>query len=633
MTMNTDTFSDAIRRHFAITVCGAGLLLLSTAATAADATPTNLLANPTLQDADGDKVPDKWRSSAPDGSETVKVEMDAAGGVHILDQDKANGVGLAQYVAVEPGHKYKFSASAKGSGTLWFYVQFLDAIPAREGDISKHRLTETRQSMTDAAEFKEFSVQATAPTQAKQARVWFYCPKIGVTDSIVKSASLEDLGAVPPSAVPVVAGSTPATAGSGATTNGTTTLVNPDLKDADADNLPDGWRVFPDADGTNTKVAMAAAGGVQIVDTDKTKGIGIQQQLPAQAGVAYSLSAKVKGTSNISLNFQFLSDKPARDSDLRKLLINNKTLYATGTPEGKETTLTATAPAGTKFMRVWLYCPNIGVTDVVVEKVSLTSAAAPVAAVGPTNDKLIFVGDFESNSFEGWQTQFPHSTKGSIVTTPVRAGKYALRNELTYADFKTYGDSRNRRSEVYTENVGKPGEERWYGFSIYLPKGWEELETFDIVMQIHNKPDAGEGPKSPIMTLETHGKDWSVNNRWDKEKISKPAKNGAGGTITTNRLWTGPYETEKWTDWVFHVKWSLEDDGLIEVWKDGQKIAEQKGPNGYNDEQPYYMKIGVYKPAYRVTAPPQRVIFHDEVRIGNEKASYADVAPPAAPKQ
>jgi hypothetical protein len=290
--------------------------------------------------------------------------------------------------------------------------------------------------------------------------------------------------------------------------------------------------------------------------------------------------------------------------------------------------LTATAPAGTKYMRVWLYCAKIGLTDVVVEKTRLESTVAVAATAQPVlNDKLIFVGDFESNSFDGWNTQFPHSSKGEIVTTPVRAGKYALRNELTYADFKTYGDSRNRRSEIYYENVGRPGQERWYGLSLYLPKDWEDT-MFDIVMQIHNKPDPGEGPKSPILTIVTEGKNWVISDRWDKEKISKPAKNGSGGTITTNQIYKGPYETEKWTDWVFHVKWSLEDDGLIEVWKDGQKVGEYKGPNGYNDDDPYYMKIGVYKPAYRNTSPPQRVIFHDEVRIGNEKASYADVAPP-----
>ncbi len=63
------------------------------------------------------------------------------------------------------------------------------------------------------------------------------------------------------------------------------------------------------------------------------------------------------------------------------------------------------------------------------------------------------------------------------------------------------------------------------------------------------------------------------------------------------------------------------------VWKDGQKVAEHKGPNCYNEERPFYLKLGVYKPAYSVTAPPQRVTFHDEIRIGNEKATYADAAP------
>jgi hypothetical protein len=599
-------------------VFGASLLVLAPAY--AQTTPTNLLTNPTLQDADGDKQPDKWRASAPAEGDALHVRQDAGGGVQILDQDKENGAGFAQYVAIEPGHKYKFTAQAKGSGNLWLYLQFLDAVPAKEGEIAKHRLSETRQNTAASPDFKEFSVQATAPATAKQARVWFYCPKIGVTDTVVKDAVLEDLGAVAvaPVAAPVAGTPAPAVVSS--------TLANPTFKDADADTLPDDWRVFPEADGTATKVAMTAD-GAQITDTDKSKGIGIQQTLPAQAGVEYIFGATLKGTGNISLNFQFLSDKPARDSDLKKVTLAQPRTFGSGTPEGKETVLKATAPAGTKFMRVWLYSPNIGVTDVVVTKVRLESGAVTaVAALPALNDKLIFVGDFETGDYQGWETQFPHSTTGSVVTTPVRAGKYAERSELTYADFKTYGDSRNRRCEILKQDIGRPGQERWYGFSVYLPKDWRD-EIFDIVMQIHNHPDPGEGPKSPIMTLETAGDSWKVNDRWDKEKISKPAKNGAGGTITSNLLWTGPYETEKWTDWVFHVKWSLDDDGLVEVWKDGVKVVTHNGPNCYNDDKDFYFKMGVYKPAYRVTAPPQRVIFHDEVRIGNEKATYQDVAP------
>lgn len=608
-------------RHLLTAVFGASLLSLSPAHSQT-AAPANLLTNPTLQDTDADKQPDSWKASAAAEGEKLRVTQDPAGGTQILDQDKENGAGLAQYVAVQPGHKYKFTAQAKGSGNLWLYLQFLDKIPAKEGDISKHRLTETRQNTGAATDFKEFSVQATAPANATQARVWFYCPKIGITDTVVKNAVLEDLGAVA-----VAPAAAPAATGNATGAKVSATLANPTFKDADADTLPDDWRIFPDADGTATKVAMTPT-GVQITDTDKGKGIGIQQTLPAQAGVEYTFGATLKGSGGISLNFQFLSAKPARDSDLKKVTLTQPRTFGSGTPEGKETVLKAVAPAGTQFMRVWLYSPNIGVTDVVVEKVRLESGAAVAAnaTTAAVNPKLLFVGDLESGDFSGWETQFPHSTKGSAVTTPVRAGKYAARNELTYADFKAYGDSRNRRSEIYKQDVGKPGDERWYGLSIYLPKDWKD-EMFDIVMQIHCHPDTNEPPRSPILTLETAGDNWKLNNRWDKERISQPAKNGAGGTITSTMLWSGPYETEKWTDWVLHVKWSLGDDGLVEAWKDGVKVTEHKGPNCYNDEKEFYLKVGAYKPAYRTTAPPQRVIYHDEVRIGNEKATYQDVAP------
>lgn len=614
--------------------------------------PTNLLANPTFADADGDKQPDKWRCNGAADGTTIKVSVTADPGVvQLLDADKAVGAGLAQYVAVQAGHKYQLSAQVKNTGSLGIYLEYLDKIPSKEAMVRQHLLGEdTKVSATESADFKTFTVSALAPPGATQARVWFYVPKIGVTDALIKDPVLQDLGAVAgaPTEAPAVAPAAPeapkapktpraaaavTTAPADAAAGGPTVLANPEMKDADGDGLPDGWRVFPDASGEVTKVSMDAAGGVHLVDIDKTKGIGLLQQLPAQAGVPYTLSATLKGTGSLSLNLLFLSGKPARDSDLKAMLLDTKRTFGKGTPEGQEVSFTATAPAGTAYLRAWLYSPNIGVTDVTVTKASLTAGTLTAATlVAPkTNDKLLFVGDFESGDYTGWQTQFPKSSKGTIVTTPVRAGKYASRSELTYEDFKNYGktDSMQRRCEIYKEDVGKPGEERWYGFSVYLTKGFDD-DTFDIVMQIHNHPDPGEPGKSPILTLETHGKEWWINDRWDKNKISQPGEHGSGGTITSNNIYKAPYETEKWTDWAYHVKWALDDSGLIEIYKDGVKVAEYKGPNCYNDEQPFYMKIGVYKPAYRATSLPQRVIYHDEVRIGNEKATLADVSPPKA---
>ncbi len=57
----------------------------------------------------------------------------------------------------------------------------------------------------------------------------------------------------------------------------------------------------------------------------------------------------------------------------------------------------------------------------------------------------------------------------------------------------------------------------------------------------------------------------------------------------------GPYETGVWTDWVMHVKWSYDQDGIAEVWKDGRKVIDQSGPNAFNDARGPFFKMGLYK--------------------------------------
>ena len=82
---------------------------------------------------------------------------------------------------------------------------------------------------------------------------------------------------------------------------------------------------------------------------------------------------------------------------------------------------------------------------------------------------------------------------------------------------------------------------------------------------------------------------------------------------------------------MFHIRWSYEDEGLLEVWKDGRKVVTQKGPNTYNDLRGNYFKIGVYKWDWKnrpeTSRVERRVLYHDEVRIGGPSARYEDVAP------
>ena len=47
---------------------------------------------------------------------------------------------------------------------------------------------------------------------------------------------------------------------------------------------------------------------------------------------------------------------------------------------------------------------------------------------------------------------------------------------------------------------------------------------------------------------------------------------------------------------VFHVRFSTGADGLIEVWQNGERVAQVPGPTASAEGQPYfYHKVGLYR--------------------------------------
>ncbi|MEM7772635.1 MAG: polysaccharide lyase [Cyanobacteria bacterium P01_E01_bin.6] len=242
------------------------------------------------------------------------------------------------------------------------------------------------------------------------------------------------------------------------------------------------------------------------------------------------------------------------------------------------------------------------------------------------NTHLIFEDTFNSGSFQpyadgtGWnQTQFTATSQGEIVSTPTRAGSGAARFTLTYPD---------RRVEKNKFAAGRPGVERWFGFSTYIPEDWPDHDNFTIVTQIKGSPDSNEPNRSPFLSIELRNGQWGIFSRWDANAITKPGDNGNGGTIQSAKVYEGPYEKGAWTDWVVHAKWSYEEDGLLEIWQNNEQVVNRPGPNCYNDtEHGFHFKIGMYKPGYREDHPSPLVLFHDTIRIGDETAQYDDVFP------
>ncbi len=265
---------------------------------------------------------------------------------------------------------------------------------------------------------------------------------------------------------------------------------------------------------------------------------------------------------------------------------------------------------------------SAGIAGLVLTEMVLSTLGASQETTKPT----LFVGDFEAGDLSGWRTNeqcCPHSI--NVVQEPVRAGANAVRFEVRQDDPNV---ANSKRAELKLEPV-PASSERWYAVSIYLPKDYRKDPTPEIVTQWHATPDfdKGETWRSPPLALLTHEGKWRIGWRWDSARVTQG--NSPEGTLGRT---VGNYQTGRWTDWVFHVKWSWKENGLLQVWKNGKQVIHHKGPNAYHDKRGPYFKTGIYKWPFKTqpkeTTVKKRILYVDEVRIGGAGTTLDELKPP-----
>jgi hypothetical protein len=206
---------------------------------------------------------------------------------------------------------------------------------------------------------------------------------------------------------------------------------------------------------------------------------------------------------------------------------------------------------------------------------------------------------------------------GSIsnVSSPARVGKGALK--ISCSDV---------RAELKGNGAGGPNKpewkERWFAVSVYIPNDFKgNPKGSAMFLQIHERPDDCENWRSPPLNFSMRGDEMWITVKWEPKACSPPS-------APEKQIWKDSASKYKgrWSDWVLHTIWSYKEDGLTEAWVDGKKVVTYRGPNAYNDSKEYYWKSGMYKRwSGNVTH------YMDELRIGNEKATYEDMAPGGAP--
>jgi hypothetical protein len=234
---------------------------------------------------------------------------------------------------------------------------------------------------------------------------------------------------------------------------------------------------------------------------------------------------------------------------------------------------------------------------------------ATIAARAETT--LLKVADFETGDLSQLGTQKAQGDSLSIVTSPVRAGKYAAKTLLRATDPEVNGGQRAEFSDGRKLTPIAMEKDYWYGLSIFVPEDFVgPTKSNAVLFQWHTQ----QGGPSPVLAIRVQGGEWLINgNATEKRR-------------TLARL---PLVKGRWTDWVVHARWSAKEDGFWTIWKDGTEVVNERDiVTQYPEALGPYAKFGQY---HSVGEVPQNVVYFDEYRVAGPDGSFAQVSPPGSP--
>jgi hypothetical protein len=239
-----------------------------------------------------------------------------------------------------------------------------------------------------------------------------------------------------------------------------------------------------------------------------------------------------------------------------------------------------------------------------VETDSELNASVSTKAIG----NLIWSDNLEGSSYFTSVPSVQTSTSYAITTAsnPVYQGYKSARFELRDTDPENHSGTRTEISFDDATNLN-----RWYSYALYAPSAYYKYDADDeIITQWHQG-----GGLTPALCLRVKS---------DKLYIR---------ILGSTWVELGAFDKDAWHAYVMHIKHSSGSDGLIEIWKDGVKILNRSGANMYKVEGDLHnpnVKMGIYKSDWNgsgTTATNIRVLYLDDIKIGNENATYADMVP------
>ena len=235
-----------------------------------------------------------------------------------------------------------------------------------------------------------------------------------------------------------------------------------------------------------------------------------------------------------------------------------------------------------------------------------------------------FSADFENASLANFHFLVPDTAfNTTIVTSPLRKGKYALKNVLRPDDFINNG----YRAELAVYDCAKYKTEVYYAFSFWIDTAYAD-PAYNLLCQWQDLPYyiQGEwwGPtpllrgSSPPLALVY------ANGALDVKMNENPSSNQEVVTVSS----VPALPKGQWHDVIFHCYWSDDNSAFVEVKLNGEFITPFNG----NDYKYYkrnlfnrtgnYFKFGQYRGKEKTKHT--NIVYFDELKIAS---TYNAVAP------
>ena len=214
-------------------------------------------------------------------------------------------------------------------------------------------------------------------------------------------------------------------------------------------------------------------------------------------------------------------------------------------------------------------------------------AFAVLASVLPASASITWRGGFETGAFSEWDTLQAKPGGATIVTAPVREGRYAARFRVGPGD-NPLPCSCGERAELVKHAGEKPGMTSVWAWSAYFPAEFAVRPGKRVVFtQWH---DYGSGHPAPVVVR--------VVSTGGVERLGLGVTGGRLASLVV-RDWTlAPLQRGRWYDFVARFRWASDSTGSVELMIDGTwVIPKTNTPNLFveNGAKGVYLKQGVYR--------------------------------------